>query len=104
LGFDQIAGGAQSKFNLYRNGKSGQGTLIYSGTALTYTDSGLGSATSYIYYVYAVNGNNGKLIAVMEKMRIWQYIALGTSLGLVLFIVISLILKNRRSHNLRLGF
>jgi hypothetical protein len=52
------AGGAQSKFDVYRNGQSGVGTLVYTGPATTYTDTALNSTTSYTYDVYAVNGDN----------------------------------------------
>ena len=52
------AGGAQSKFNLYRNGRSGVGTLVYSGPVTAYTDTGLNAATFYTYDVYAVNGDS----------------------------------------------
>jgi ELWxxDGT repeat protein len=35
----------------------GDGTVAYSGTAVTFNDSGLSSATSYYYQVFSVNGS-----------------------------------------------
>lgn len=55
---DWTSGGAQSKFNLYRDGISGVGLLIYSANDLTYTDTGLAASSTHTYYVYAVNGDD----------------------------------------------
>ncbi|MFA6082018.1 MAG: DUF2341 domain-containing protein [Patescibacteria group bacterium] len=55
---DWTSGGAQSKFNVYRNGLSGSGTLVHSANDLTYSDTGLSASTDYTYYVYSVNGDN----------------------------------------------
>ena len=57
---DWTSGGAQSKFNVYRNGQSGVGTLVHSANDLTYTDDGLAASTPYTYYVYSINEDSVK--------------------------------------------
>lgn len=51
-------GGGQKEYKLYRGGDSTSGTLVYIGTALSYTDPSLSANTTYAYYVYATNEND----------------------------------------------
>ena len=55
---DWLSGGAQSKFNLYRDGVSGVGLQIHSANDLTFTDTGLAASSTHTYYIYAANGDN----------------------------------------------
>ena len=55
---DWLSGGAESKFNIYRDGESGVGALVHSANDLTYTDTGLAASSTHTYYLYAVNGDN----------------------------------------------
>ena len=55
---DWTSGGAQSKFNLYRDGISGVGLQIHSANDLTYTDTGLAASSTHTYYLYALNGDD----------------------------------------------
>lgn len=52
------SGGAQSGYKLFRNGNSNSGTLIYSGSVTTFTDTGLSAGTTYSYYLYSYNSVN----------------------------------------------
>lgn len=55
---DWLSGGAQSKFNIYRDGESGVGLLVHSANDLTFTDAGLDPSSTHTYYLYAVNGDD----------------------------------------------
>lgn len=78
---DWTSGGAQSKFNLYRDGVSGVGLLIHSANDLTYTDNGLAPSSTHTYYVYALNGDDVETINFSTITATTQSVSGGGSHG-----------------------